>query len=312
MKNIDIYPYSSGKNRYIDILKNILSDFYISSPPKSFSTFVKRRKNLSKSILVLNWIEDLPSNTNSLGVFFKVFAFLMLSRIFYRRIIWIRHNIKPHSNHLLFTHKILIILLNFISDRKLAHTASLRNLTYIPHPMYYEDKSLVNSKVRDIEYLYFGAIKEYKNIVNLVYHWPRDIPMLLVGECEDIKLEYSIRHTIENKKIEFINEYLDECQLCELVMRAKNVILPHQANSMIVSGAFFFAASLGCNILMSKSDFFYFCIDKYSFIRELDFERLKRNQFDYTAPTIVYEEIFNENNKKKISLMWCKIIKGLK
>ena len=89
--------YLPGKsvNSYIYNIKGILSvNHKVESMPEvnDFKTFLIQIRNYKDSIIILNWFED---RTSLRGNFFKIvyrFLYIVLIKIIFRKVIWVRHN----------------------------------------------------------------------------------------------------------------------------------------------------------------------------------------------------------------------------
>lgn len=206
----------------------------------------------------------------------------------------------------------MLKLLGKISDEIVTHRkVSGFNSTVVPHPLYPVDNEIVAVE-RDVEYLYFGAVKRYKGINELLRSWPSEKKLLMVGECSDKDYENELIEIINNRKlmVEWINKFVDYEDLNYMIGRAKFVLLPHNDNAMYVSGAFFHAASLGANILARDGEFFTQYMSKFSFTHVMDYNDLNGilERVDVVPGSAVMAEVRNILSDEMLDRAWGKVI----
>jgi len=271
------YPRYDGTNEYLRCCERIWNKCgYLVYPLPRIRSLIKSILN-RESILILNWMEDnVAGNKSGFIKLCKLIVTAIVLRISFRRIIWVRHNYKPHLSYNRYFYWIAIKVLNLISDDIVTHRP-VTNIKsrYIPHPLYTEFYENLNGE-RDIEFLLFGAVKPYKKIDILLESWPTNESLLIAGYCNDQGLEDRIRNIIHSRqlKVTWINEFLTYEALCGLIKRAKFTVLSHQDESMIVSGAFYHAISYGSNILTIENAFYYEYISQYDFVKSFDYQNL--------------------------------------
>ena len=153
-KKAYVYPPKS-KNRYLELTRNAISliGFEVEPLDKNFY----RNELLSKreSYVVINWAEDFAYPPNSCSIFehfvrfFKTIILIVFSKIFAKKVIWVRHNFKPHNakgsrkryNFILFLYKTL-----GITEVSLEDYYSTPSLT---HPLYISNQE-IQKKIDEI------------------------------------------------------------------------------------------------------------------------------------------------------------------
>lgn len=307
-KCISIFPESSLSNRYLEIQKSIhkSNGFKISPTPRSFASLIELLKvQRVNRIIVINWLEDISCSKGA-GFFFLNFFWLVLVRFVYSKVIYVKHNLNPHSSKGIYYYKIMSYALNCMSDVKVAHRP-FKGFNYVPHPTYSEknDDFVLNGR-RTIENLFLGQIKPYKGVLELITNWPDNMELLIVGECADFELDSQIREFVNNKSnINYINKFVSDYDYEYYLSQAKRVVLSHLANSMLVSGTFYHAASLGCNIIMNEGGFYDYCKSKFSFVTGMDSINLFSNE---SVPAyVVMEEIRNECGHGNVAAYWANL-----
>lgn len=311
-KVISIFPFDVDSNQYILNHKNIFKKlgYELEAPPRNLNAIkiLLSDYNAKKKTIVLNWFEDISS---SKGLFFWLYniVWLLCIRLLYNKVIFVQHNIKPHSGLNVGLFYCSQKLLKFFCDDYVTHI-SQENSTYIPHPMYNEDPSKFKiKKSNTVKYLIFGQVKSYKGIDEVLRWWPTENTLTIAGKCTDKVLENKIVELIRSRElnVNFINKFLNDVELEEIVLDHNVVIIPNKNESMLVSGAFYYAAGLGCNILMRNGQFFDDCSTKYKFVFELSSYHLE-NDLSLVPRNDVFQQLYNECNTLEIGKRWKSII----
>ena len=125
------------------------------------------------TVVILNWAEDLLYGLTTSGAtkqFFKTVLLILISSMLASRVIWVRHNYKPHNsrgsfkryNFICFLFRILgvspILLERYYSTPSLIHPL------YKTDEVIRNDLRLVDAVDLKYEVVFFGAIKPYKNL----------------------------------------------------------------------------------------------------------------------------------------------------
>ncbi|MDW2252109.1 hypothetical protein [Vibrio sp. 1569] len=223
---------------------------------------------LQHDILVLNWFEERASNSQfPLVEFIRTVLMLLIFRFKFKKIIYVAHNVYPHSGKAIIAFKLLKKIIRYVSDKTVIHRDNVNlDSEYIPHPLY--DVSPGSKHVREIDFLFFGQIKPYKGIESLLLAWPKSYKLNLLGACLEPSLKSRIDHIVSSRdlSVEWCDKFVSIEYLNEQISNAKYIVLPHSNDSMYVSGSFFHAISRGTNILMKKSEFSDYCQEKFSFV----------------------------------------------
>lgn len=278
-KTVWCYPRVNKTNQYISVNAEVLTlaGYQIKFTDLLLSSVVKEFFGKQREVLILNWFEDrVTYSSKPLFEFIKSLFLLLFIKIKFSKVIWVRHNFKPHTKQGQSQYNMLCWLLNKISKTTITHRpVNCINSTYIPHPLY--KKNIPNSSlVKDIHYLYFGVIKKYKGLETLLAYWPKDKPLTIAGKCNSQELLNSLNHLIESRRLDcnIINSFITDDVLDNYINRAHYIILPHTDNSMIVSGSLYHALSLGANVIMTKSDFSKYAQNTYKTINIVDMESI--------------------------------------
>lgn len=265
-KEVYVLPVEAKSNQYYENLLRIIRDCGYSVASIDHFMKSKRGGEKRKQIFMLSWQEDSVAKDGLLRAT-RQFIYLLwvLMRVFFYRgkLIWIKHNYKPHKlNSATFIakyyYRIIRALLNQLSSLKIAHSRAFckqnPDFQFIPHPSYITG---VNNSIRDKDFFLFGKIMRYKNIPRLLSTWPNDVSLDICGVAEDEELAHEIASEIlrRNLQVNFQNGFIDNSELDNKLSSTKIVICPNAEDSMIVSGVIIHALSAGCAVLARKSEF---------------------------------------------------------
>ena len=323
-RSLYLYPFEHN-NGFIDRTKEVYArqGFHIEPLKALFSSanLGKREKNT----VVLNWYEDQPFRKGLKGLrrilfIFSFFISIMAMRLFSHRIIWLRHNFKPHNlarENLLF--RVTVWLLN-----KVAHqTVTLEPVNAIfsqvvRHPLYQPDAALstvieqTRGRPRTIDYLYFGVIKPYKRLDKLLKSWPVSQSLTIMGKCSDEAHTRLLNEIISQRNLDVTwhNAFIEQDDLEKAVADARYVIIPHEDGAMISSGTFYMALSLGANVLCFDSEFGRAKAAEFSFVQVLDAAHLDTQlpALSYTSADIVIEQAIQKYGDREVQLSWRKVL----
>jgi beta-1,4-mannosyltransferase len=308
-------------NEYVEISKESISDsgFNVLNFKQLFN--IKNIFDRKNNVAVLNLYEDrlYQKRFGKLRAFiehFVVFFQLILMRLFASHIIWVRHNFKPHNRaQRPFTHKLTCGALNLLATKivTLEKTESF-NSTVIPHPLYRNDDEMLHDISRvepetfEVEYLFFGTIKPYKRLDELLTLWPQDTFLKIVGDCQDKAYVEKIKAIISDKNlnVDWQNEYVSEQYLNQLLAKTRFVFMPHSDGAMISSGTFYQAINFGINIVCFDSFYARDKKAKHDFIHIVAKDNLEADLLKLVPvpPEVVVREALDWYGRKTIAQAW--------
>lgn len=293
VKTAYFYPFEH-KNKFvlntILVLRQLGCDVKPLKRLYALGNLRKRKRN----IVVLNWYEDQlyrqnfsPLKRLLYGGYFvlSLLVFPLLSS----KVYWVRHNYKPHSQgEDSFWFRLATRLLNWVADEVVTiEPARGFDSQLVKHPLYVTDKLILDvidgmsDKVCTEQsdgprFLYFGAIKPYKGLTELLDIWPADRSLTIAGLCKDADYTAQILSIVQQRalSVTWMNEYVEESQLEQLVSEHEFVLLPHKDGTMISSGTFYFAISLGANIIGFDSDFIRLKAEQHNFVHRVSHDNL--------------------------------------
>ncbi|WP_297532760.1 MULTISPECIES: hypothetical protein [Thalassolituus] len=268
------YPKGDGSNDYLNSCRRIWS--YCGFESKPLGGFRENFFNIRnrEELLILNWFEDrIGGSKRPYMALLKSILLMIVLRLRFRKIVWVRHNYYPHSKFKIKHHILLVRLLRRISDVALVHRHGLsKDFRYASHPLYSSESVQTKNRDRDIDFLYFGAVKGYKGLVELLEDWPVEKSLCMLGRSDDLSLTKHIGEVINKRKLDVTwqNSFIEYDQLCHYIARSKYVVLPHNPNTMIVTGAFYHAISFGASVLMRRGAMYTEYFSKFRGVYDLD------------------------------------------
>ncbi|MBC3767640.1 hypothetical protein [Neptunicella marina] len=294
-QRIFYFPYHHV-NRYVELNRQTLQQTgaEVHSYRQLYSLHNLRQRN--NNTVVLNWFEDRPyrrsfSKPKRWLELLRTIGALLVMRRFCQKVIWVRHNHRPHNvnnaakslhNNVPVSHLVNCWLLNAIADHVVTMEPTAFASEQIPHPLYRSDQQLQTANSENKQhnshssFLFFGTIKPYKQLEQLLQHWPADITLTILGYCADPHYYTELNNLINQRrlKVNWHNAYVDEKQLNHTLADCRYVIMPHSDESMISSGTFYHAASYGTNFVCFDSEFARSKAARHNFVHLVDKERL--------------------------------------
>jgi beta-1,4-mannosyltransferase len=260
------YPFEHD-NKFIERNQNALRNvgFRICRVTQLLS--LNAWSNRDKNITVLNWVEDQKyrrSNSflKAYILFFGFLGLILLSKIMSNKVVWIKHNLKPHNAHgNAVCHRLTCVWFNLLNIKAVGLEEYYGART-LKHPLYFADAEIIKNmtsstpnKVPTV--FFFGAIKSYKKLHIALAYWPISLPLRIRGKAQSASYEQQLRHIIESRrlKVDWKNEFISDEALNIHLKNSDFVLLPHSDNAMISSGSYYHGLSLGCNIICFSSVF---------------------------------------------------------
>lgn len=258
---IGYVPGHAEGNAYVQRTQEALAElgqvYPLSPSTKSLWRLLKFRPGFF-DVIIVNWLEYKIANpvtgrlswAGVLAYYLQILSF----RIFCRRLVYLRHNTYPHhaNSRSADTLTRIIDLSERLYSITATHSGHFADKHYLPHPLYQEYPMTAKGN----HFIVFGRVMPYKNIEQLISHFPVDEQLIVAGPCDDQPYFRKLQAVAEGRKVEFIPRYLSEEEAQCLVGTARGLILSHADNDMIVSGSFFYALSLGTPVIAVRTPFF--------------------------------------------------------
>lgn len=286
MQKAFMYPPRS-QNEFLDLNKKALRKLGYDVKPTDL-TFIKYLLiHPKKAIVILNWVEDRVygrSYKTTVQYFFKMILLVVFSKICAKKVIWIKHNFRPHNSK--GSTKRFDFLCKLYSQLNIP-PISLESYFSSPsliHPLYKSNNELIEGvkateQESTIDVLFFGGIKPYKNLDKVLLDWPSSIPLKIAGKCSDSTYTEMLEKIIEERSlnVDWDNRFLSSDELNEMLRASKFVLLPHSDNTMISSGSFYHAIGEGCNVLVNASLFGKVKSEQHSFVHLVDIGKISKD-----------------------------------
>lgn len=282
--NMKLYLFPPrSKNEFLNInIKKLESlDFIVQKTDMSFVGELLKLKR--DSIVVLNWAEDRVyghSYKRFIFAFLKMFSMILFSKLFAKKVVWVRHNFAPHdgsTRH--YRYKSLCALYSLLNIKPIALEPYYSTPSLV-HPLYKSDAQIkldIESAKKincppDNMVVFFGAVKRYKNLHQMLDSWPKNVPLKIAGYCDDPAYQKLLENKISENQlnVDWLNKFLSLDELNTTLQNAKFVLLPHASNTMISSGSFYHAIGEGCNVITNTSEFGNFKRQQHKFVSLYD------------------------------------------
>jgi beta-1,4-mannosyltransferase len=253
-------PFSNHTNRYIEIQKELYRAIGYDVVPLSIKGLLKGgwlQLFKSENILAFHWLEYRPfkreKGTARLSLSgCLLFAFYCSLIVIGRaKTIYFMHDHAVHdtvgSNRRLSIR--IIAFVRRIAKHTVVHAPDFQrqyNAHYLPHPLYWDapGQPPTTSKEEHAKPLYalLGVIRPYKQIDAVLDVWPADSRLLIAGHATDAYLA-TLNAIIDRRSLRNVVQldakFLSDAEFAQNIVDSDVLILPHAADSMLVSGAFF-------------------------------------------------------------------------
>lgn len=342
MKKVLMIPAKNSGDYHLQLLSNSLNDegYNIIFPKKDYFYFSMIRNciKIRSKIIHFHWIGlycGLAENKYRLRilkllVFVLDIFFLKISR---KKIVWTMHNLYSHDSYSAFIEKLIRKFISRKVDSIICHCNQAKKkimnefkvkekkMTVIPQGSYIEcyknnkskaeSRELLNLKIKEFIFLFFGRIKPYKGVISLIKNFKilknnENITLLIVGEPKDLQLKKQIQNLVNSSKniivkFEFIQD--DEIQI--YMNAADIIVLPYKqilnSGEILVAMGFvkpIIAPKIGCiiDILDESGSFLYDPLEKNSLTKVMEKAILSKNKLKEMG-----EHNFNLINKLKWS-----------
>lgn len=259
-------PFELDGNDYVARMQQVLSELGQVQRVPALRHLLRRPYTLGRKpldVIILNWHDSKlaarPSGRLSLSGLAKFIAEVVLYRLMARRVVFVRHNRYPHHASAGSGKRIgrWLDRLEPLFDMVVSHSGhdQAAGRHYVPHPLYRFAERPATAAESDY-HVVFGRVLRYKNILSLVQAYPADRRLVIAGPCHDQAYLTALRSEAEGKRIEFMPGFMSAEAAQQLLLNSRGSIICHADEDMIVSGSYFFAASLGVPVLAVRTPFF--------------------------------------------------------
>ena len=315
MQKAFMYPPRS-QNEFLDLNKKALQKLGYDVQPTDL-TFVRYLlSHPKKAIVILNCVEDRVygrSCKTAVQYFFKMILLVIFSKMCAKKVIWIKHNFRPHNSR--GSTKRFDFLCKLYSLLKIP-PVSLESYFSSPaliHPLYKTNNELIEDdeateQENTIDVLFFGGIKPYKNLDKVLLDWPSSLSLKIAGKCSDPSYTRMLEKIINERglNVDWENRFLSSDELNEMLKVSKFVLLPHSDNTMISSGSFYHAIGEGCNVLVNASQFGKVKSEQHSFVHLVDIGKISKDmlQNSFVPKREVRKEVLTCYGENRVVEAW--------
>ena len=265
-----VSPFSHPTNQYLENTRRGLSEAgYEVRPPSEIWKF-KAWGGKKNRCIFLNWFEDRILRPQGRSRLFETLVFLYklaAIRLQGVSIVWVRHNHRAHGQDIPdWIASRVLGLLGRMSHATVVHSrrAALEHrFSYLPHPLYrvrhgHQTEHLAK-EVPDLNrrVAVLGQLRESKGIDAMLRQWPAEQPLILAGKPVTPDYDKVIRRIIDERGLDACTIFrnLDSDEFDYLLGNCQSIYIANPPETMIVSGVFFHAASVGTPVVLKRSNF---------------------------------------------------------
>jgi beta-1,4-mannosyltransferase len=240
-------------------------------------------RNPRQRLVFLNWFEDRVLRHGSLKEWIVFYAKVLTLWLQPIDVVWVRHNYETQGQSApKWISDGIYRLMNRISLITVVHSptaASSMSCHYLPHPLYVTSNavppiSFTASLPADLggRVAMLGQLRRSKKVAETLEAWPTDIPLIAAGEPESTEYLQEIRAICGKRRLDIIliARSLSQAEFDHLMRSVRLVYIPNPDHTMIVSGVFFHAASLGTPVVMRQSRFAAEMASTWDFVEALE------------------------------------------
>ena len=253
-------PFTNPTNRYIEIQKDLYRSIGYDVVPLSIKGLLKGgffQLFKPNNILAVHWLEYRPfgrkKGTARLSLpgslLFAFYCSMML--IARAKVVYFIHDHAVHDT-VGFNRRLSIRIIAFLrrlADFRVVHAPDFQsayNARYLPHPLYWDAPGQTPTAPKTDHatplFSMLGVIRPYKQIDAVLDVWPRDSKLYIAGQSTQAYLA-TLNRIIDKRSLREVVQldakFLPDAEFAQGVVDTDVLILPHAAESMLVSGAFF-------------------------------------------------------------------------
>jgi hypothetical protein len=316
--SVYIYPnYNPKKDKSGNLYIKYFKDSFIAEP-----TIVVRDNfwqigvasaffNLRSNIFIFHWVDLIPFKKFGTIQFVIFQILLFVLKVLQKKIVWVLHNKRAHkASHKLVDKGMKIMAKN--ADLVITHSSEgvdffkknfsyNTKITYIPHPVY--SSEIFSSKEIKWDYIIWGGIGKYKRVFEFLEFVKNNNELsqkkiLIAGKCNNYEYLQKI-NSVLGKNITFINRFIPEYELQELIMQSKAILFTYSSDSVLSSGALIYSLNFNKRIIGPYSGNFK---DLQGIVNcYLSFEDIEKISIEEVQDRILIEKYLKNNTWEKFS-----------
>lgn len=268
-------------------------------------------------VFILNWFENIPDFKYGYIQSILAILFLFAIKIKRRRIIWILHNKKPHSENKKTIKRLLTYLIAKTSDVIVTHASegvtlinkkykfTTNKAFYIDHPTKNRlDMIKPISNCSQYDLLIWGNIIGYKGVYQYLKYIKENsidnIRICVIGKCTTQKIASDIT-SVATKNTTIIFKGASFEELAQYISMSEFVLMPYLQDSILSSGILMDTLSFGAKIIGPNTGSFKDYaknnnLNVYVFDEYKDISNIIIANRNATISTEGYNKFLNENN----------------
>jgi beta-1,4-mannosyltransferase len=253
-------PFTNTTNAYIDLLKALLADIGYDVQPLSARGLLRGGFTdifRPSTVLVFHWIElrAFTSRRGKVSLSLKgllVFLFYcLLMAVGRAKVVYFVHDHAVHNarGKMRDLSVRMMSLARRLADHRVVHAPDFEaryEARYLPHPLYWDAPGRTVARAAKVHaapsFALLGTIEPYKDVRGLLEVWPEEQTLEIAGRGNASyidTLRAIVRRREMSNTVTIDARFLSDGEFEERVCAADVIILPHTADSMLVSGAFF-------------------------------------------------------------------------
>ena len=238
-----------SNNPYIQHLKEAINMNALEVDPsisdKAFPDLL--RKGFQSDMVILNWLENLPSRRMGIIQTPIVLVYLRLLKLRGVRIVWIKHNKISHTKKWFAVSKMIQQSLIRCADHIITHSLDVdlppsSKLCYWPHPSNIDAKAVLRPEGVDepsIDLLIWGSLFPYKGVLEFLQFAAKDAALCqlkihVVGKSDPAYWEQLKKHAGSN--VTLVNQFIPEEEVTRLFRRTRFILFTYNKRSVMSSG----------------------------------------------------------------------------
>jgi beta-1,4-mannosyltransferase len=298
-------PFTNTTNPYIDIVKRVLTQAGYDVEPLSARGLLRggfMHLFSTKTVLVFHWLELRPFRRKGTRTLLSplgclVFAFYCLVICIGRaKVVYFVHDHAVHDTVGLIR-RISMKLMAFVrglADARVVHAPTFEGkyrARYLPHPLYWDvpgyeatprahhdGAASVAASVDSLPlFTMLGTIRPYKDLAAVLEVWPEECKLEIAGNgsADYVKTLHDVmdRRAL-NDTVTIDARFLSDQEFEQRISRTDVLVLPHVADSMLVSGAFFEAIGRVPMLIARATPFMVWAAKKFDNV--LLFDRIEQ------------------------------------
>lgn len=267
--SIGIQPYpDTQSNAYSERMTSILSRIGGVDPfpsPRDLACrpykFFRRRFD----VVYLSWVEQTAFHPHTGKILLLrrllLFAYLLVSKMASRKVVWIKHNNYPHHVTDESVKALAVSLMDNIEsfvDVVITHSPleSRGKRQYVPHPLYAFDNLEEKTLHFDEYFLIFGCIAPYKRVADAIQLLPDQLNLVVAGVAKDSDYLQQCQQLAAGKQNVLIKPgFIDSAEAARMASDAHGLLVLNADADMVVSGNYMYALSIGATLYALKTPF---------------------------------------------------------